>query len=505
MADIFTKAKALPWRTSSYFQLQEAAYDRWSYSDRPMSPESFYIGKKEISEHYSKHVAADLSYHNFLDAHWNPTTKKMALQASQGLREPSKSPFIRGYLERGYSWLATKGRWKTGVGILAGALAVNSFSGFDDNYNTIEGFQELGLSAAQRKIITDFGSGFDPIRQLARTMGVSFEKLVSKRGFRQAIQGAEVVERLGQGRFGEVFKMKGVFKTGLFRKKRHEFEFVKKIGFKKEEIMAGFGGHDTNMSEFLKQQGGVEGMIATEAKYQQQFGETFFAPSVYSQQGREIYMELMPGQTLYGLMMGEGAGIEAIKQGAGIIEKQMIGAIKKVAKKGFINQDIHLKNVIYDPKTERLSWIDYGMMQEQDQWALEEAWKTFQKVEGDIPGKAGAVMKAHYQESIGRQLPGFQGALKKLRQDKLAVVSERSLGSSLPSKPGGPRALGIAPEPVNPLGKAEFADTMPLVAQDLQKAQEQLSIASISGGKGHLSRRSSRSVISLSRHSTSVR
>jgi hypothetical protein len=57
------------------------------------------------------------------------------------------------------------------VGVITGAslgalLLYNHFSAKDDNYNTIEGMSELGLAAEQRKILTEFGSGWRGISKI---------------------------------------------------------------------------------------------------------------------------------------------------------------------------------------------------------------------------------------------------------------------------------------------------------------------------------------------------
>lgn len=52
-------------------------------------------------------------------------------------------------------------KWAGGIGLSIGAIYLyNRITAKDDAYNTIEGMPELGLASVQRKILTDFGSGY---------------------------------------------------------------------------------------------------------------------------------------------------------------------------------------------------------------------------------------------------------------------------------------------------------------------------------------------------------
>ena len=93
----------------------------------------------------------------------------------------------------------------------------NRFSGFDDAYNTIEGMAEVGIADYARKLNTDFGSGFDITKQIAKQLGLSWEKMIQSRGFRKSLLEAKQVKFLGEGAAAEAFLVEGSYKGKKFR------------------------------------------------------------------------------------------------------------------------------------------------------------------------------------------------------------------------------------------------------------------------------------------------
>lgn len=97
------------------------------------------------------------------------------------------------------------------------------FSGWDDNYNVIEGLGHGGQAQQMRKKFTPFGSGWDALRNLTK-VGEKFEDMLKSSEFQRALSEARYVREIGEGQFGAVNEMKGIFRG-------QEFSFVRKIGY----------------------------------------------------------------------------------------------------------------------------------------------------------------------------------------------------------------------------------------------------------------------------------
>jgi len=59
------------------------------------------------------------------------------------------------------------------------------------------GFPESGIGPLQRKVLTDFGSGFNPIKAIARKVGMSLDDLIKTKAFQSALR-TPMVETTGK-------------------------------------------------------------------------------------------------------------------------------------------------------------------------------------------------------------------------------------------------------------------------------------------------------------------
>lgn len=218
---------------------------------------------------------------------------------------------------------------------------------FDDAYNIIEGLRHGGTAQTMRRRFTDFGSGWDALRGLARA-GETFGQMIKSKEFQKSLSIAKEGKELGEGMFGKVTEMMSSFRG-------QEFRFARKTG----EI----GHHE------------VQAMKAFEGR---------FAPTVYSSKsvkGR-IDMELFKGKTLaesYEEKMfaqlenvdteflmknpdfAEDVGGEFFKKGIGRYGRPFL---KLRSSSGWKHGDIYLGNIMIirtPQKGIKLGLIDWGM------------------------------------------------------------------------------------------------------------------------------------------------
>ena len=188
----------------------------------------------------------------------------------------------------------------------------NGFSGKDDFYNTIEGLLHGGAAQTMRKSMTDFGSGWNALRGLARA-GETFAEMTASKGFQQSIKEAKQIGSLGKGQFGEALEMRGKFRG-------QEFGFARKIG--------DIGEHE------------VAALKATQ--------ETV-GPSVYASRPGAVDMEMFTGTTL--------AKIDPAKlEGA---QGQVKKAFSAMHSAGFEHADPHLGNIMLTGEG-KVGLVDFG-------------------------------------------------------------------------------------------------------------------------------------------------
>jgi hypothetical protein len=200
-----------------------------------------------------------------------------------------------------------------------------------DPINPIEGMQHKGMSQILRKIWTDFGSKYDLVRAMAKSAGQTFEEFTKSKNFLESLANAQIVKGLGKGSFGETFLMSGQLEG-------KEFQFVKKTFIKPT------GKHLRRAAD-----------PAHEAFMLSEMGHTSMVPSLYGRTGENLFMEYMPGK-MFHTIAGSGKNP--------YLKKAFVREIKEVMKiaasKDIKNLDIHGGNLLYDIKTKRYSWIDWG-------------------------------------------------------------------------------------------------------------------------------------------------
>jgi len=201
------------------------------------------------------------------------------------------------------------------------SIISSAFSGRDDAYNTIEGLHpgSNGMGASSIRSLTDFGSGWDPLKALARNIfkdvdkDQAFKKLVGSSEFQSALEQATQKGIIGEGMFGSVRKMEGVFRG-------KKFTFARKTG----EI-------------------GEQEVAAMRA------AESTVAPSVYSAKPGQIDMELFSGKTLG----------ELAPKDISALEGKVTSAFSKIHRAGYEHADPHLGNVFITDK-DQIGIIDFG-------------------------------------------------------------------------------------------------------------------------------------------------
>lgn len=215
------------------------------------------------------------------------------------------------------------------------------FSGRDDDFNTVEGLRHGGLSEHVRKALTEFGSGWDPMRRIAKEIfgesADSFKQLTSLPEFKQALKsGIESGgKQLGEaGMQGYVKAHQGLLK---YKGKEYPFEFAVK--------------HATgNLGDFV-----TKDAYLAEIKAGSTLGH-LNAPSLYG--------------------ASDDIGIEGafamekfnVSSSANVLSKQEVnqltGFIEEAHQAGITHTDLHSGNVLKvldDAGKEQIGVIDWGM------------------------------------------------------------------------------------------------------------------------------------------------
>lgn len=229
------------------------------------------------------------------------------------------------------------------IGLL-GLFAVKPlslFSGRDDESNTLEGLRHGGLSQRMRRDMTPFGSGWDPMRALAKEAGLSLEKFVAQPHMKLALASGDVIKELGQGAFGKVHLMESsVHINGTER----TFKYARK----------------TVLSE--------ENKLFREVRNQRKL-QDLNAPSVYGYSGNQIYMEAFQGKSAYSIMRSGGqlprSFVEDLEKfipemhNRGISHVDMTRDVNRLLGKEGASGEMVPHNIIMTPEG-RAGVIDYG-------------------------------------------------------------------------------------------------------------------------------------------------
>lgn len=190
-----------------------------------------------------------------------------------------------------------KRNWKllTAAGIIGlwRMKPLSLFSGRDDSYNTIEGLKHGGMAEKKRKQMTEFGSGWDPLRKLVsealgHEAGV-FRKFIKSEGFQQALSKGKVIKELSSGSFGTAYLMETNVRVGgkkflgmTLGGKKHTLQYVKKFIHEESEKV--------DWKDLFHE-------VKTQYKL-----EDFNAPTVYGWKDKNIYMEMFHGEEARAVM-----------------------------------------------------------------------------------------------------------------------------------------------------------------------------------------------------------
>lgn len=235
--------------------------------------------------------------------------------------------------------------WKQWAGAIGADLAFNAlwyggealqdepqinfaqqFSGKDDAYNTIEGLHPggTGLGAQNIKAYTDFGSGWDPLKAIAKRIFKgekdSFGKMIKSTEFQSALESASIVKELGFGAAGTANLMETSFRG-------ERFQFVRKSG-----------------------------MIFDEEVKAMKSVQESIGPSVYSSKLGQLDMEFFAGKTIGDLSPTELSNFPKL-------EEEITSAFKEVHKAGYRHGDTHLGNIILANTSsgeKKIGLIDFG-------------------------------------------------------------------------------------------------------------------------------------------------
>ena len=215
-----------------------------------------------------------------------------------------------------------KDNWKIGLAGAGLLFAANLISGSDDDYNYIEGMRHGGVAGGSRKSNTDFGSGWNALRGLARA-GETFAEMVGSKEFIRARNAAQNIKVLGKGAYGEATLMKSSFRG-------QEFNFVRKTGeIGKHEIEALQKAGESNVPDFYGKKRTLLGRTSS------------------------IDMEAFEGNAL--------ADFPA--SGTALVRPQIDRALSRLNDAGFTHGDTHYFNLmaVKTPNGHEIGIIDLGM------------------------------------------------------------------------------------------------------------------------------------------------
>lgn len=244
--------------------------------------------------------------------------------------------------------------------------AVNAFSGADDNYNTITGLSEQGFASQLRKVTTDFGSGWDPVKKVAEKLGVDFFDLLKSKGFQKSVleawEGGRGATQLGKGIAGEAWKVTASYQG-------FEIPLVAKVAHKAKIADAAAFGHAEDPAVALFNEANILSDLT--------MASSQYTPSLYrlhtqgAGKASVLFEEFIPGKTL------DKRFYEAFQSLAQPATKEQILATRKTAgaftprelanmyetigaeaRLGWIGPDIHGQNVVLNEYG--AFRIDYG-------------------------------------------------------------------------------------------------------------------------------------------------
>lgn len=318
------------------------------------------------------------------------------------------------------------------------------FSADHGAYNTIEGMSHKGMAGQMRPVNTDMGSRSDPLRAIARGMGISFENLLKKPEWKEALASAKFVKGLGRGSFGEAALYKttiGGKDIRLVKKTIHE-QAEENLEYLAQRYSKSSGKSLAETRETYRKSLNLE----QEASFYRELGETPSVPSAYDASQKELWMEYMPGSELMEITQRQRSFTLPPKAKAELYE-----TVDIMKQRGIFNPDIHERNIKYSEETGRVSLLDFGQAERNKTIAATEAQAQIERVRGVVH----PVVSPEVAEPI--------------RQSK-------AIGSKAVSIPANPRAKRKAAAAAKKLQRA----------RDLDKAKQAIWEAQHLGGNRHV-------------------
>lgn len=351
--------------------------------------------------------------------------------------------------------------------------------------NPIEGMSEKGIGPKLRKENTVFGSKHDRLKLFLELIenSTNLGAKQADKNFLELLKSGEVVRPLGEGVFGKAELMRlsipGMEKPLEYVRKTSKLS-RKEIA---EQVIAARKRRSADMPWRIGQKGEdayIEGSEAfkaylpsKEASALQKFGEeSEVIPNLYGfdRETNEIFMEAMPGRTLQSWKdeyFAKGMDPSVFDSLNLTKIEQEIGEQSKVfAKAGRQNLDIHTGNILFDPETSRVSWIDQGWnlpTQKAADTSLKEMSKRYDTY---ITEEISSKLKPPNIEEMQRQEDMF-----------FDLFGDESLSPNIADKP-----ISIAEKPSQ---LKRSAIKKHLLSIQLQQDQAIVATAGINGGNRH--------------------
>lgn len=247
----------------------------------------------------------------------------------------------------------------------------------------IEGLPETGMGPFQRKHITDFGSGWDPLRRIAKIAQQNFNKFTYSDEFRTAINKAKVEKVIAGGDTQAGSMGVDLMKTTL---RGEEFKFIRKR-------IPGTQGEFNKLNnpfDFSTIQASALKEMRTERRLRSTLSDQEnIIPTIYGAKRKgknisELYQEYIPGATFKDInrefrdiysssessfsiwqKAAQNLGLGALfktKTQAGTAVEDFTMYMASLHKKGVTHGDLNLGNVMFTPKSPiGVVPIDFGL------------------------------------------------------------------------------------------------------------------------------------------------
>tara|TARA_Y100000310_G_scaffold343497_2_gene451433 strand:- start:179 stop:4609 length:4431 start_codon:yes stop_codon:yes gene_type:complete len=230
------------------------------------------------------------------------------------------------------------------------------------------GLQHGGMAQQMRKSMTEFGSGWDPARKLIQEgIEQGFKRDVVEGAFRSSLREGKVVQALGSGTFADTVLMETQFGGKTIRYARKTISpqaegrleaLIENKRLTNPQVAAMSGEEFGKYADEFRAAKRSDFDIGHEASILQKLEGAPAAPSFYMKEGDSLFMEAMPGDTLY--KQTSKRSFSARHQVPEEAMAELTDTARVAAERGIVNLDIHGLNVMFDPKSGHASWLDWG-------------------------------------------------------------------------------------------------------------------------------------------------